>query len=402
MKLKYLAIALAAGAPLAAQAQSASTVTLYGTIDTAIEYLSNVNNGGGTVVFPTNTSSFPSLWGLRGQEKINDNLTAIFTLESGFAPSTGMSNQGGRLFGRQAFVGLKGDWGQIALGRQYTMLFWAMGRADLIGPNSFGLAAFDDYIANARMDNSITYRGTFSGFTVGLGYTRGYNNVRGGGPGGLGNPAANGCGVQLNSESECGGWSAMLGYDSAKWGVATAYDVQTGVGQAPAAGAAANTYPAYSNNGPALGYLASGQKDRRWTLNGYAKFDALTVGAGYLYRNTDGGAFVPSPRGPVANAARTNHRFDTYFLNAAYDFSPAFRLDGAVYYTKLKDLGERATYYMARGTYSFSKRTAVYAAVAHVNNGGNLNFAVSGGSPGSAPAAGQNQTGVMAGLRHRF
>lgn len=126
MKLKYLAIALVAAAPLTAQAQSADTVTLYGNIDTAIEYLSNVNNGGGTVVFPTNTSSFPSLWGLRGQEKINDNLTAIFTLESGFAPSTGSSNQGGRLFGRQAFVGLKGDWGQIALGRQYTMLFWAM------------------------------------------------------------------------------------------------------------------------------------------------------------------------------------------------------------------------------------------------------------------------------------
>lgn len=402
MKLKYLAIALAACAPLAVNAQSADTVTLYGNIDTAVEYLSNVNGGSAAVAIPTNTSSLPSLWGLRGQEKISENLTAIFTLESGFQPTTGSSNQGGRLFGRQAWVGLKGDWGQIALGRQYTMLFWAGGRADLIGPNSFGLAAFDDYVANARMDNSITYRGTFSGVTVGLAYARGRDTVRGGGPGGLGNPAGSGCGVQYDATSDCGGFSAMLGYDAANWGIATAYDVQQGRGEVPVAGAAASTYPAYSNNGPALGYLASGQKDRRWTLNGYAKFDALTVGAGYLYRNTDGGAFVPSARGPVANAVRSNHRFDTYFLNAAYNFTPAFKLDGAVYLTRLKDLGERATYYVARGTYSLSKRTAVYAAVAHVNNGGDLNFAVSGGSPGTAPAPGQNQTGVMAGLRHRF
>ncbi|SPK70430.1 protein of unknown function (plasmid) [Cupriavidus taiwanensis] len=34
-------------------------------------------------------------------------------------------SQGARLC-RQAWVGLSGNWGQVSLGRQYTMLFWAM------------------------------------------------------------------------------------------------------------------------------------------------------------------------------------------------------------------------------------------------------------------------------------
>src|SRR5690606_21557206 len=109
--------------------------------------------------FTNLTASVPSAWGLRGSENLGDGLTAVFTLESGFNPGTGASNQGGRLFGRQAFVGLKGDWGQVAFGRQYNMLMRGLMYADVLGPNAHGMATVDAYLANARMDNSITYMG---------------------------------------------------------------------------------------------------------------------------------------------------------------------------------------------------------------------------------------------------
>src|SRR5258708_449121 len=49
-----------------------------------------------------------SRWGLRGAEDLGGGLKAIFTLESGFDVMTGQSQQGNRLFGRQAFGGLYG------------------------------------------------------------------------------------------------------------------------------------------------------------------------------------------------------------------------------------------------------------------------------------------------------
>ena len=55
-----------------------------------------------------------SRFGLRGSEDLGDGLRAIFTLEGGITPLNGKSAQSGRLFGRQATVGLSDDsWGAI-------------------------------------------------------------------------------------------------------------------------------------------------------------------------------------------------------------------------------------------------------------------------------------------------
>ena len=61
-----------------------------------------------------------SRWGLKGQEDLGGGLKAIFQLENGFDVGTGQLGQGGREFGRQAFVGVTGNsWGTVTLGRQY-------------------------------------------------------------------------------------------------------------------------------------------------------------------------------------------------------------------------------------------------------------------------------------------
>ncbi|XQU70534.1 porin [Cupriavidus sp. H18C1] len=131
MKFGRIALAMLAAAPMMAAAQS---VTLYGVVDTGIEYVNNVGPDKDSVVrMPNLTATVPSRWGIRGTEDLGGGLKGLFVLESGFGPDTGNANQGGRLFGRQAWVGVSGPWGQISLGRQYTMLFWAILDSDILG-----------------------------------------------------------------------------------------------------------------------------------------------------------------------------------------------------------------------------------------------------------------------------
>ncbi|TFL11179.1 porin [Pusillimonas caeni] len=379
MKLKALALGVALAFPMMASAQQSSTsVTLYGIVDTGIEYVNNIYDPAtgedhSSVHFTNLTQSVPSRWGLRGTEDLGNGLSAVFTLESGFNAGTGTSGQGGRLFGRQAWVGLKGDFGQIAFGRQYNMLFWSLLGADIMGPNAYGLGSLDNYIPNTRMDNSITYRGDFNGFKFGAAYARGRDTVATGGP------AASNCGVDYTDQSGCSAYSAYLGFDTANWGVAGAYDVITG-----------------SDNFANFQGLGEDDKDRRWTVNGYVKFDALKVGLVYLNRKNDGVNGI---------APGLGEKSDLWSLGAAYQVSPAVTLDGSVNYIRYKDADEssKAWYYVARATYSFSKRTAAYTSVGYIRNKGLSALSAAGGTaPAPAPEAGGNQTAVMIGLRHSF
>src|SRR5690606_13129111 len=75
-----------------------------------------------------------SRWGLKGSEDLGNGTSAIFKLESGFSLGTGASGQGGRLFGRTAVIGLKGDdWGTLAVGRQTNVADEFMDSFDAFG-----------------------------------------------------------------------------------------------------------------------------------------------------------------------------------------------------------------------------------------------------------------------------
>lgn len=130
MKKSLIALAVLASSG-AAMAQS--SVTLYGIADafvgsqkltTAITQnpgapvTYSIASGRNTVVNSGGLNG--SRWGLRGSEDLGGGLKAVFVLESGFNISTGASEQGGLLFGRQAFVGLNSDsFGAVSLGRHY-------------------------------------------------------------------------------------------------------------------------------------------------------------------------------------------------------------------------------------------------------------------------------------------
>lgn len=120
MKKSLIALAVLASSG-AAMAQS--SVTLYGLVDAYVGHTSNTDAAGvkssQTVVNSSGANN--SRWGFRGTEDLGNGLKANFALESGFATDTGAAV--GAQFGRQAWVGLSGDFGAVKLGRQYTAYF---------------------------------------------------------------------------------------------------------------------------------------------------------------------------------------------------------------------------------------------------------------------------------------
>jgi predicted porin len=363
MSLRGLVAGLFVTMPLAAAAQS---VTIYGVVDTGVEYLNHVGAAQADVVRqPSLAATVPSRWGLRGSEDLGHGLKSVFVLESGFAPDSGVSNQGPRLFGRQAFVGLSGPWGQVGLGRQYTMLFWARLDTDILTSNVYGVGSIDSYIPNSRADNAVSYKGKFGGVTIGGTYSFGRDTVNGG-PG----PAGTNCAGENPADSRaCREWSAMLMYETDWWGVSAAYDSLRG------------------GAGAFGGLVRSSLKDDHLSLGGYVLLQRTKLGAGLLSRN---------------NEASTTPRSDLWFAGASYDITPAFNLAGEVYYLKYRHSGNKAWLAAMRGTYAFSKRTSIYATVGYIDNSGQSALSVSGGNPGGIPLPGGNQVGVMLGIKQVF
>ena len=169
--LRAIALALAA-APVAGYAQS--SVTLYGIIDAGITYVSNT--GGAHVVNFDDGISYGNRWGIKGTEDLGGGLAAVFALENGFHLGNGRLAFGGTEFGRQAYVGLKNQWGTLSFGNQldmtdemvylYNVSAWGSGYAIHQGD-------FDRFNGD-RLPNSVKFLSNeFSGFKFGGMYSFG-------------------------------------------------------------------------------------------------------------------------------------------------------------------------------------------------------------------------------------
>ncbi|QBR02454.1 porin [Paraburkholderia pallida] len=357
-------------AGLASAAHAQSSVTLYGVIDTGVEYVTNVGPKKSSVVrVPTLTASLPSLWGLRGKEDLGGGLSAVFVLESGFAPSQGSLNQGGRLFGRQAYAGLSGPWGTVTLGRQYSQIFWTVLTGDTLAPNIYAAADLDPYLTQPRVDNAITYNFTSSGLTVAATYSFGRDAVD--------SAAAGGCAGESPTDwRACKSMSAMVKYDAGKWGVAAAFDRNYG------GGGAGSPLP------------LSSQTDTRAVIDGFAKFGNATIGAGFLHRINHG------EQTPTIFDATSNY----WWIGGNYLVRPDFSLDAQFGQITVSNKDAGGSVIAARAMYFFSKSTSVYVTAGHVFNQRNGAFTIDGGTvpPASTPLPGVGQTGAMVGMRHLF
>ncbi|WP_454739327.1 porin [Cupriavidus necator] len=391
MSNKKIQIGLAALCTVSA-AHAQSGVTLYGVVDSPVEYVNHLAGGppaidpvtgaitqrpGGDRFSLVNSGGASgSRWGLRGVEELGGGLNAVFVLESGFGADNGNMSQGGRLFGRQAFVGLESKGvGRLTFGRQYTSIFEAFSNftplayAPLYEPSSLLLGA------NNRSDNTVKYLGAFGPVTAVAHFTFGA------GTGSLGSTAlaGGGAGESAGHFRDNSGYGASVTYSGGAFGATIAYDQWNPAVTAGNAGSAKKA-------GTAVSY----------------KYGPAKFVAGYRWGDTKD------------SAGNTLLRDDFYWVGVNYKATSAVSLDLAYYYDNPKTLRVSPTapaispanpwQVSFRAIYSLSKRTDLYMTTAYAKNSG-LNFDTSANgfasgyflSPGS-----DNQFGAAVGVRHRF
>ena len=193
MKAALAFLPLAAWTAVHAQ----SSVTLYGAVDAAVTY---TNNQHGAATYQASSGGRAGdKFGLTGTETLSPNLKARFVLESGFNIQNGTEQPANTLFGRQAYVGLSGTWGEVLLGRQYSLTnnYLSPLGSDTLFAGGLGSMLSDvdavwnyDKVSNAIKFNSADVRGwrysamysrsssssdleTHDGYSIGSSYTKG-------------------------------------------------------------------------------------------------------------------------------------------------------------------------------------------------------------------------------------
>jgi GBP family porin len=177
MKKSLLASAVLGAFAGAASAQS--SVTLYGIVDVAYQYDDFERGGASSRNAIDAGKQAGNRLVVRGSEAIGGGTNAIFALEAGYSMDTGAGGQGGRLFGRQAWVGLEGGWGTLVAGKiasfsSGTGAFDMFGQIDPLGTawDYAGLQSTFSPGTSFRLDNAIMYRSPkIAGFQAGAGYS---------------------------------------------------------------------------------------------------------------------------------------------------------------------------------------------------------------------------------------
>ncbi|NVI05161.1 porin [Paraburkholderia youngii] len=160
MKLTAKALSGATLLLMVGSAAAQSSVTMYGVLDTFVQYL---NNGGAASYSQRSGGATGSLFGLRGNEDLGAGTEAKFDIETGYNLNNGtLFADTTTLFYRQAWVGLFDDkYGSLTFGRQYQPTFLVAYNADpfalneVLSPLSAAVLAVD---RNTLAIQSITGR----------------------------------------------------------------------------------------------------------------------------------------------------------------------------------------------------------------------------------------------------
>lgn len=357
-------LAGAAGFAMSA-AYAQSSVTLYGVMDAGIEYANHQVGNGNSVVRMATGNITGSRWGLRGTEKLGGALDALFVLESGFDPDTGKSAQGGRLFGRNAYVGLRhATYGAVLLGRQINGPYeLSLNYDPMVLAPKYSILTMDASYAG-RADNTVKYVGKFGALSTSAFYSFGADSS-----------VVNGSEVPGNARlgREFGGF---VSYDVGPASFAAAYDeINTGT---------------VTVNPDA--------KARRATTAATVVIGDVKLYAGYRWaRAFDGGVIAGAIAGNANQGSNLN------WTGAIWQITPAIALTGAAYYQDFKNTGSDPWLFVAMADYAFSKRTHAYISTAYTRNKGTSNLGVyDGGKSFGNTNPGMNQFAAVAGIRTSF
>lgn len=350
-------------------AHAQSSVTLYGAADDGLSYANN--QGGKSSLQAVSGMPTGSRWGLTGVEDLGGDLKTIFTLENGFDLNTGELGQGGREFGRQAFMGLVGRFGTLTLGRQYDLVVdyvQPLAANGVWGGAYFSHAEDVDNINNSFVvDRSIKFASAdYGGFRFSGMYSFG------GVPGQYG-------------ENQV--WSAAAGYDRGPLHIGGAYlDIRN-----PETAVQGNQNTPTFTNVIYGNYVAAATSQKIAALGA-----AYTLGKLKLLGNVSGVVFKDGSDGQDVS-------FVTAEAGAGWQITPATLVAADYGYVtgKVDATGQHPRYHQFNlfSSYALSARTTVYAlAVYQLALGGAEQAQITGFNASST----NRQVALRAGLQHVF
>lgn len=340
-----------------------SSVTLYGSLDAGLGYVSNLH-GSRTFIAEQGTLQ-ADRFGFQGVEDLGGSRSVLFRLEGGFLTTTGAAASSGTLFNRQAYVGLSdSQFGTVTLGRQTDWNF------DWLGSVSTGQLL-----------------GDFSAFHPG--------NLDG-----LGSTLP----VQLSSTAK---WKSAS-YNGLTFGALYGFPGATGsntVGRTISLGGN------YTNGPLKLVAVYSEYRDRLLPLSsglGLTSFEGQTIAPGATFnarqvRDAGIGGSYRFERVTVhalatdlrITSARTEH-FRTLDGGANLSLTPSEEVSAGAWTATLE--GHRWTQFTVANVFSLSRSTQLYA---------DLMFETSGGGAvadtlGIGTSSGGRQTVLLTGIHHLF
>jgi predicted porin len=399
MKLKRITLVCIglAGAPAIAVAQS--SVEIYGTINADFESVEATGAAAGQNFARRNrVTSNSSNLGFRGTEQLGSGLSAFFQIESSVNIDDGTSS--GFWASRNSGVGLQGGWGRFILGQWDSPYKVATVRIDPTG--DVGIGGYSGIIGST---GAITAGQGGTNFAQRASFERRVSNVVQ-----YWTPSWSG----LSARFAYGATDSSLG--SASTGVAEGSGLKPNLLAAMAAYESGPLYAALSfeqhkdfqSLNTLLAAPASSGRDRGWKAGvSYKLANAFTLGGVFerlQYRADDIGGLGSLERKVDNWYVSGKYEAGVHTIALAYGQKGQEKLSGAGF-SDLPD--SKAHQLMARYSYSFSKRTQLYAIATRSTNGSN-SFQTFGNSPITPttlfrdPARGADPTGYGIGMIHTF
>jgi predicted porin len=360
-------------------------VTIYGAIDEGVRRQTNTDSAGNSKTSISSIGTYNgNRLGFRGREDLGDGQYATFNLEMGFNGGTGTLDSAtttGYFFNRESTVGLGGDWGNFKVGRMYSVdalnnftfdpfRFKYPGLIGLSGASAGNNPT--SAVGGTRLDNDIQYGKVFGPVALRAEWS-------------LGEVAGD---TRTNAVQALG-----LIYNSGPLSFGGAYTkkkVASSRGTATVPQAAIATSPAFD--------------DSVWSFGAAYKFDDVRLSAGFNNETLQGaiphgaaGALIRPSFGGADSSVKIS------WLGAEFGISPAFSLTGAWFHREVVTAAAASTptegkrdMFILSGTYSLSKRTALYAEIDTTKFGGNQVIGF------GTPLTQERQTGISAGISHTF
>jgi len=268
--------------------------------------------------------------------------------------NNGALQQGGRLFGRQAFVGLESEkFGALTTGRQMTPMYRYFLTLDPLNYSSYGLPAQDAQFIG-RADNAIAYLGHAGPFEFNALYSFGYDST-----------IADG--AQVPGEFRVGKQFDFGGrFRQGPFNLTLVYEQRQGTSVA-----------------------SSGNSERHYLAGGSWNIGKATLYGGYeLLLNGIVATLTASPPQTMA------------FGGLRYIVTPAFQLSVASYYHAYRTISAHAISSGVNADYLLSKLTTLYTDLTYVVNSAKAALSATGST--TPVATGTNQLAVVVGIVHRF